>query len=59
VQVFRDFYGPTLKAFAALDDAGKQALERDIVQLLESMNTGGPGSLVVPGENLEVTVTRR
>src|SRR5512139_1807208 len=33
VQVFRDYYGPTLKAFAALDDAGRQALERDITAL--------------------------
>uniref|UniRef100_UPI003FA7AA66 class I SAM-dependent methyltransferase n=1 Tax=Salmonella enterica TaxID=28901 RepID=UPI003FA7AA66 len=29
VQVFRDLYGPTHKAFAALDAAGQAALERD------------------------------
>jgi SAM-dependent methyltransferase len=59
VQVFRDFYGPTLKAFAALDDAGKQALERDIAALLEAMNTAGAASLVVPSEYLEVVITKR
>ena len=35
MQVFRDFYGPTHKAFAALDAAGQGALERDIIALLE------------------------
>jgi SAM-dependent methyltransferase len=58
VQVFRDFYGPTHKAFAALDAAGQQALERDIVALLGQMNTAGAASLVVPGEYLEVVITK-
>ena len=59
VQVFRDFYGPTHKAFAALDAAGQQALERDITALLQTMNTAGPASLVVPAEYLEIVVTKR
>ena len=59
VQVFRDFYGPTHKAFAALDAAGQQALEGDITALLQKMNTAGKASLVVPAEYLEVVVTRR
>jgi len=59
LQVFRTFYGPTHKAFAALDEAGAKALEREIAALLESMNTGGAASLVVPSEYLEVVVTRR
>jgi ubiquinone/menaquinone biosynthesis C-methylase UbiE len=59
VQVFREFYGPTLKAFAALDDDNKAALERDIVALLEKHNIGGPGSLVVPSEYLEVVIVKR
>ncbi|MBK7234163.1 MAG: methyltransferase domain-containing protein [Sterolibacteriaceae bacterium] len=58
LQVFRDYYGPTLKAFAALDAAGQQALERDITALLEEMNTAGAASLVVPGEYLEVVITK-
>jgi SAM-dependent methyltransferase len=58
VQVFRDFYGPTHKTFAALDEAGQRALERDITALLAQMNTGGKTSLVVPGEYLEVVVTK-
>ena len=59
VQVFRDFYGPTHKAFVALDPAGQVALERDILALLEQMNTAGASSLVVPGEYLEVVITKR
>ena len=59
LQVFRDFYGPTHKAFAALDEAGQHALERDIVALLGAMNTAGASSLVVPGEYLEIVVTRQ
>ncbi|HQY28542.1 MAG TPA: class I SAM-dependent methyltransferase [Burkholderiaceae bacterium] len=59
VQVFRDFYGPTHKAFAALDDAARPALERDITALLGRLNTAGPSSLVVPGEYLEIVVTKR
>jgi hypothetical protein len=48
VQVFRDFYGPTHKAFAALDAAGQRALERDLTALLVEMSTAGSASLVVP-----------
>lgn len=59
VQVFRDFYGPTHKAFGALDAKGQQALERDITALLEQMNTAGSASLVVPSEYLEVVITKR
>lgn len=59
VQVFRDYYGPTHKAFAALDAPQQAALEQDIVALLERLNVAGPKSLVVPGEYLEVVVTKR
>lgn len=59
VQIFRDYYGPTHKAFAALDATGQQALEADITALLERRNIGGRHSLVVPGEYLEVVITKR
>ncbi len=59
LQMFRDFYGPTHKAFAALDAAGQQALERDITLLLQQFNVAGPTSLVVPSEYLEVVITKR
>ena len=59
LQVFRDYYGPTHKAFAALDAGGQQALQHDITVLLEQANTGGVPSLVVPAEYLEIVVTKR
>ncbi|KQV79344.1 SAM-dependent methyltransferase [Massilia sp. Root351] len=59
LQMFRDFYGPVHKAFAALDEAGAQALERDLTALLERCNTAGAASLIVPGEYLEVVIVKR
>ncbi|NQD36755.1 class I SAM-dependent methyltransferase [Permianibacter sp. IMCC34836] len=58
LQIFRDYYGPTHKAFAALDAAGQQVLERDITALLNRLNIGGASSLIVPGEYLEVVITK-
>lgn len=59
LQVFRQYYGPVHKAFAALDPAGAGALEQEVRALLERLNTAGPQSLVVPGEYLEVIVEKR
>ena len=59
VQVFRDYYGPVHKAFAALPPDGQLALERDLLELLDSMNTAGPASLVLPAEYLEVVINKR
>ncbi len=59
LQIFRDYYGPTHKAFAALDAAGQRLLAADITALLERLNVGGRNSLVVPGEYLEVVITKR
>ena len=57
VQVFRDYYGPTHKAFGALDAAGKVALERDITALLNELDVGAGRGLVVPSEYAEVVIT--
>jgi hypothetical protein len=59
LQIFRDYYGPTHKAFAALDPARQAALADDITALLNRLNSAGPSSLVVPGEYLEVVITKR
>jgi hypothetical protein len=55
---FRDYYGPTHKAFAALDLAGQTALAADITALLNRMNIGGANSLVVPAEYLEIVIVK-
>jgi len=59
LEVFRTYYGPTYKAFAALDAAGQQSLAAEITALLERLNTGGAASLVVPSEYLEIVVVKR
>jgi ubiquinone/menaquinone biosynthesis C-methylase UbiE len=56
LQVFKTYYGPVLKAFAALDPQGQEALTQDIVMLIERFNQSGDSSMVVPGEYLEVVV---
>ena len=59
IEVFRRYYGPTHKAFAALDADGQAALHADLEKMLAARNIGGADSLVVPGEYLEVVITRR
>jgi len=59
VEVFRTWYGPVHKAFAALPVDSAQALESDLIALLEDMNRAKPHSLVVPSEYLEIVVTKR
>ena len=49
----------TLKAFAALDEAGQAALNADLTELIERFNRGGAETLLVPSEYLEVVATRR
>jgi len=57
LEIFKTYYGPTNRAFAALDSAGHGALEAEIIELLERMNRGGKDTLIVPSEYLEVVVT--
>jgi ubiquinone/menaquinone biosynthesis C-methylase UbiE len=59
VDVFRDYYGPMLKAFEALDAAGRKALTRDLIDLIGRFNTSGDATMVVPSEYLEVVITKR
>ena len=59
LDVFRRYYGPMLKAFDALDTRGRAALSRDIIELIGNFNRATDGTMVVPGEYLEVVVTRR
>src|SRR5690606_9558625 len=59
VEVFRTWYAPVHKAFAALPPEGAVALERDLTELLTRLNRAGESSLVVPSEYLEVVIIRR
>jgi SAM-dependent methyltransferase len=59
LDVFRTYYGPILKAFAALDSVGQANLTRDLTDLLQRFNQGGTDMLAVPSEYLEVVATRQ
>ncbi len=59
VDLFREWYGPVLKAFAALEESKRPALERDILELLGRFNRATDGTLVAPSTYLEVVVTTR
>jgi len=58
LEVFRGYYGPVLKAFAALDAPGRDGLEKDLRTLLDRFNAAQDGTLVAPSEYLEVVVTK-
>ncbi len=55
IDVFRRFYGPTHKAFRALDLDGQARLSADIAELCAAFNRSR-SSFVVPGEYLEVVM---
>ena len=59
LDVFKTFYGPVLKAFAALDPAKQEELQSDLHALITRMNKSGDGSMVVPSEYFEVVIIRR
>ena len=59
VEVFRNYYGPVVKTFAAIDLKAQQALEADLLALLEKFDVARDGTLVVPSEYLEAIVTKR
>jgi SAM-dependent methyltransferase len=59
LDVFRTWYGPVLKAFAALDSTGQQALEADLLALIDRFNRSGDDTMVAPSEYLEVVITKR
>jgi SAM-dependent methyltransferase len=60
VEVFRDYYGPTMNAYDAAAKNGKAAeLHAALVDLLERQNQSGRSeSTVIPATFLRVTVTR-
>jgi ubiquinone/menaquinone biosynthesis C-methylase UbiE len=58
VEFFRAYYGPTHKAFAALDEAGRKALEVALLDFLRESNQSKGRALVIPGEYLEAVVTK-
>jgi SAM-dependent methyltransferase len=58
LETFRTYYGPTLKAFSALDDAAQAALEWDLLALANEYNTSITGTLRIPSDYLEVVAVK-
>jgi ubiquinone/menaquinone biosynthesis C-methylase UbiE len=59
IEVFKTYYGPVLKAFAALDADKQDALERDLLALITTLNRAEDGTMVVASEYLEIVIARR
>lgn len=59
VEVFKTFFGPTHRAFQALDAAGQEALLRDLMDLMARHNKAQDGTLHVESEFLLGIATKR
>lgn len=59
VDIFRNYYGPVFKAFAAIDPEARDALETDLYALLKEFNVADDGTLVVPSEYLEAVIVKK
>ncbi|MBV9174806.1 MAG: class I SAM-dependent methyltransferase [Chloroflexi bacterium] len=58
LDLFRTYYGPTLKAFEALDQPGRRALASDLLDTVVRYAQDSDGTLCVPAEYLEVVAER-
>ena len=60
VEEFRTWYGPTLKAFAALEEGEpRDALERDLVDLARRSDRLGGDAIAIPATYIEAIALRR
>jgi ubiquinone/menaquinone biosynthesis C-methylase UbiE len=59
LDLFKTYYGPMLKAFAALDPAKQTELHNDLHALIVRLNKATDGTMVVPGEYLQVVIAKR
>jgi ubiquinone/menaquinone biosynthesis C-methylase UbiE len=59
IDYWRRYYGPTLKAFEAVGEDGRAALEHDLHELIARFNRADDGTMVVPSEYLEAVIVTR
>jgi SAM-dependent methyltransferase len=59
VAFFRLWYGPTLKAFAALEGAAREALELDLLALARRYDRLGTDAIAIPATYTEAVAVRR
>ena len=57
LEIFRNYYGPVLKAYAALDVDKQISLTRDLHELMEKFN-GSADRLAIAAEYLEVVISK-
>jgi ubiquinone/menaquinone biosynthesis C-methylase UbiE len=58
LSIFRGYYGPVLKAFAAIDEDASRGLEHDILTLIDAVNVARDGTMVAPSSYLEAVITK-
>lgn len=58
VRLFRDFYGPTVRTFEALDAPGQERLHQELLALWTQHNRATDGTTRVASEYLEVIAER-
>jgi SAM-dependent methyltransferase len=56
---FRTWYGPTKVAFGTLDEAGQEALSKDLLEVYRRHNRANDGTLVAPSAYVEVIAVKR
>jgi SAM-dependent methyltransferase len=59
LETFKTYYGPMLKAFAALDEPRQKDLAGDMLALIARFNVADDGTVVVPSQYLEVVISKR
>ena len=59
IEMFRTWYGPTLKAFGALSPESQKLLTADLTELIARFNRSGDGTAVIPSEYVEVVIDKR
>jgi ubiquinone/menaquinone biosynthesis C-methylase UbiE len=59
IEVFRTYYGPMNKTYAALDTDKQAAFTADLLALMQQGNRAKDGTLVLPSDYLEVVIERK
>lgn len=58
IDVFRTYYGPLHRTYAALDSYQQSAFTEDLLALMAAGNRSGDSTLVLPSRYLEVVIDR-
>jgi ubiquinone/menaquinone biosynthesis C-methylase UbiE len=59
VEVFKSYFGPTQKAFQALDPAGQEGMHKELVEIFSANNQAKDGTVHVECEYLQVLARRK